>query len=361
MIASQQKELTAIREAAAEWVMRLGGAQPLAHADKVAFCEWLRASPIHVREYLNAEATRHLLGQAVSEDSTDVQELLAQARSNVIALSVDTPPGADVEPAPEVGRKNLRHLLRKTVAAAVVVSIAVAAAVWSGMFVSYSTDVGEMRTVMLRDGSIVELNTNSKIRVHFTKRSRDVYLSRGEAFFAVAKDPERPFEVMSDTALIRAVGTDFNVYRKHDQTIVTVVHGKVVVSADSPASSPAIFHQGDIHSGGPPLGVDEGHRAVIDTNPGTRSQVSQSATADTDSDISWRQSRLIFHNEPLTKVITEFNRYNRKQIVIANPELARRGISGVFDPRKPQGLLLFLQRTSDVETVEPSEDQITLR
>jgi transmembrane sensor len=361
MIESQEKELIAIREIAAEWVMRLGSAQPLAHADKVAFSEWLRASPIHVREYLQAEATRHLLGEALREDSTDVQELLAEAQSNVVALPAGTPPHADVEPSPEVRQGNPRRLVRTAIAAAVVMSIAVAATVWSDMFVAYSTDVGEMRTVMLHDGSIVELNTNSKVRIHFTKRSRDVYLSRGEAFFAVAKDPERPFEVMSDTTSIRAVGTEFNVYRRHDQTIVTVVHGKVVVSADSPSSSPGAFNQRDIHSGSTPLGVDEGHRVVIDTSSGIESQVSESATADTDNDTSWRQSRLIFHNEPLGRVITEFNRYNHKQIVIANPQLARRAISGVFDPRKPQGLLLFLQRTSDVQFTGQSEEQITLR
>jgi len=92
-------------------------------------------------------------------------------------------------------------------------------------------DVGEQRSIALADGSIIDLNARSRIRVRLSKDERDVELLQGQALFHVAKDNSRPFVVRSDTTVVRAVGTEFDVYRKKNGTVITVLEGRVVVES----------------------------------------------------------------------------------------------------------------------------------
>jgi hypothetical protein len=97
----------------------------------------------------------------------------------------------------------------------------------------YATGIGEQRTVTLSDGSTVELNSQSRLRVAFHPHERDVELLEGQALFHVAHDRTRPFLVQSEGAKVRAVGTQFDVYRKSDGTVITVVEGRVAVMPES--------------------------------------------------------------------------------------------------------------------------------
>src|SRR5260221_5540279 len=103
-------------------------------------------------------------------------------------------------------------------------------AVWqTECYPSYSTDVGERRSLTLDDGSTVDLNARSKVRIEFSKAERRVDLIEGQALFQVAKNMDRPFIVKSGEATVRAVGTQFDVDRKATGTTVTVLEGRVVV------------------------------------------------------------------------------------------------------------------------------------
>lgn len=349
MSAAQDKASRVIREAATEWVVRLA-APDLSQADKVAFAAWLRASPIHVREYLNVEAVRAALEAAVKDDASDIGELLKEESSNVIHLE------PVYEPEPAVATTPTRSLPRwipSAMAATALLAIgAVLTLFFSGSFDSnaYATSIGEIRRIPLPDGSTVELNTRSKIRVDFRAKSRDVHLTEGEAFFTVAKDPRRPFRVLSDAAQVRAVGTQFSVYRKPVGTVVTVLEGKVVVSPAA-AKSSAIADAGVI-----PLSA--GQQTVIDSGPAR--SVAQATAVDATRATAWRHDRLIFDNQPLSAVVAEFNRYNRQQLLIEDPELAAEQISGVFDPDKPQGLVLFLKEKGGVRASEVSDSTLLL-
>src|SRR5262249_53251968 len=115
----------------------------------------------------------------------------------------------------------------------VIVCLAAAAAYWWAGNPVYSTDIGEQRTIALKDGSRVELNARSKIKVLYSKERRSIELIEGQALFSVAKDPTRPFVVSSGNARVRAVGTQFDLYRKPVGTVVTVVEGRVAVRGDT--------------------------------------------------------------------------------------------------------------------------------
>src|SRR4029077_4111574 len=113
---------------------------------------------------------------------------------------------------------------------------------------TYATGTGEQRTVDLTDGSKVELNARSRIRVRFSHSGREGDLLEGQALFKVAKDAGRPFVVKSDAARVTAVGTEFDVYRKSSGTTVTVIEGRVAVlspqEAFAPGSEGTADHEG---------------------------------------------------------------------------------------------------------------------
>jgi transmembrane sensor len=344
MNSSRDNASILIRETATDWAARLAAAD-LSHGDKVAFAAWLRASPIHVREYLNVEALRFAVKLAIEDDTSDVSALLqdADTPSNVFHLepsSRSTPLSASKQVSV------FSQWSAARLAATVLLGFgATLMLIFSGAFApnAYSTAVGELRKIQLPDGSTVELNTRSEIRVDFNAHRRDVRLVNGEAFFAVAKDSKRPFRVLSDSAQIRAIGTQFTVYRKTNQIIVTVVEGKVAAQN---------HHKR--------LELTAGYQGIIESRVPTPALAIRAARVNAERATSWRQHRLIFDNQPLSSVIAEFNRYNRQQLVVEDAELAAQGISGVFDPDKPQGLILFLSKKGGVKTRKVSDKGLVL-
>jgi transmembrane sensor len=334
----RNKESAAIREAAAEWVVRLSTNPELREGSE--FFAWMRRSPEHVKEYLRAEAAWLAMDGAVREDKGDVAELLRAKSPNVIALSATSHTRSEPLLAPaktvkaSVGR-------RVALAAAIVLSIGlIASSVWlvrQSYVPVYSTEIGEQRRVVLADGSVVELNTSSTVRVRFNEKSRTIYLDSGEAFFSVAQDAARPFRVISDAAEVRALGTQFNIYRQSGRTVVTVVAGRVMARAQDEGAAAPIE-----------LGAGE---AVSIAGPRSESPRSaRAAPADARVATAWRMRRLIFNDEPLADAVAEFNRYNRQQLVVADADLASERISGVFDADQPQALVKFLAQQGNVRS-----------
>src|SRR4029077_9414852 len=118
-----------------------------------------------------------------------------------------------------------RRFRRPFFAAAHAFAVVIGGAVWwqAHRYPLYSTDIGERRSITLADGSTVDLNARSQLRVEFSKSERRVELLDGQALFQVAKDKQRPFIVHSGDATVRAVGTQFDVYRKDSGTTITVL------------------------------------------------------------------------------------------------------------------------------------------
>jgi transmembrane sensor len=178
---------------------------------------------------------------------------------------------------------------------------------------TYRTSVGEIRSVVLEDGSTVTLNTNTAIHVSFDGRERRVELKRGESYFEVEKDAARPFVVSASGRRIVAVGTRFSVLRKMDETRVVVTEGLVRVEDpdEGRAMTPAALPAGSVARAGS-AGVS----------------VERKSVADAEVLITWRSGFIVLRDTPLIEAVAEFNRYNTKQLVVADPALAGLLVAG---------------------------------
>jgi transmembrane sensor len=348
MSEAQRRASDAIGEVAAEWVIRIAGGNVSADQER-EFLEWLRQSPVHVREYLSAEVTFSAM-RGVARDSTeDVARLLREADANVVAMSI--PPGR--MPPPEALARRRAVFLSGVAASLLVMGAAVAWFTFDGTQ-AFDTSTGERRHVRLDDGSLVEMNARTRLKVRLTEARRDVELLAGEAFFDVAKDARRPFRVLSDSTVVRAIGTQFNVHRGSRKTTVTVVEGRVAISR---AESAAVSAES---RGGTPASAREAG-AVVELTAGLELAIVESGvagalaspkTVDPASATAWRAGRLVFDSDPLGEVVAEFNRYNHRQIVVADAQLGEERISGVFDADEPDALIGFLTRDGAVRVTE---------
>jgi len=206
---------------------------------------------------------------------------------------------------------------------------------------TYSTPVGGIAAVPMSDGSKVTLNTNSEIRVAVTDSERRVQLKHGEAYFEVAKDPNRPFVVIAGKTRVVALGTKFSVRREGNDVRVFVTEGKVrFEDASSPEREgegtgvvPADFHSGKIllTAGSVACATDE---SVL---------VQTKALPVVEEYLSWRTGYLIFRDMSLSDAIAEFNRYNTRKIVIEDPAVAAIRISGKFRSTQFEAFVRLLE------------------
>ena len=381
IITSPSRDIVA--EASAWFVEFREGDVPA--ATRARFDEWIRRSPEHIQAYLEVSAAWSELPTSDPEGRLDVAVLVARARAsvedNVIAhLGTVPPPGTPTSfsrralpPANRARNLNSATGLWYGLAASIVLTAMLLAAWLYTQRNVYATDIGEQRTVRLADGSTIELNALSRVRVRLSEDVRNIELVQGQALFHVAKDRSRPFIVQSGVTTVRAVGTQFDVYRKTSGTTVTVLEGEVAVvpDAESPTRTPS----------GPVRPLDSRGLAASTTaaEPGveaaatgargatillaageqvtvTPEAVSKAKKADVSAATAWTQQRLIFEATPLTEVAAEFNRYNTKKLVIADAALRSLGISGVYSSADPGALIGFLRAQPNLEVTETDQE-----
>jgi transmembrane sensor len=333
---------------AAQWVVQLRSPDRPVNCEQ-AFADWLRDSPVHVREYLQAVEVWEGLGhpQVAAGMSSDSLVREANATNLVRFPGTRAPADAVSEPAP----RRRFGLVRVAVPSAVIAVAILAFVGWRQLTIfDVATGVGEQHSTVLPDHSIVELNTQSELRVAFNSSERRVELLRGEAFFDVTKDPARPFVVYTDVATAKAVGTRFSVYRALTGTIVTVAEGRVLVRHQRPLSD----------STGNAV-----HIEAVEVVPGTQAEARpgrpvQMHTANIEQTLAWRERRLVFDGEPLEEVLKEFNRYNSPPLVITDPRLKGQRISGVFGANDSESLLDFLVKMDHVTLHRDGAEQIRI-
>lgn len=194
------------------------------------------------------------------------------------------------------------------------------------------TPVGAFQKLDLPDGSIVQLNTNTAIEANFDATERRVRIVRGEAFFSVAQDSARPFVVTAGRVAVRAVGTAFNVHHSATAIEILVTEGRVRV--DDAAEGHSLLATAGFPSE-PPLLI-AGQRAIVSITAGSPearppiAAVAGVSPPEMQRTLAWQERRLEFDSATLSDVAREFNRYNQKQLVIANVALAARRFSGTF-------------------------------
>jgi transmembrane sensor len=216
-----------------------------------------------------------------------------------------------------------------------------------GLPKTYQTAHGEQRVAQLPDGSEVHLNTDSSVVVRYTRKERVLDLARGQAFFTVANEDGRRFRVAAGDAQVLAVGTQFDVYRALDGTVVTVVEGTVgvLVGELPPPDMGELPVNATLVQAGYQLRVDaEGVSA-------------QPTPVDVRQAVAWQQRKIAFEQRPLGEVADEFNRYGSIPIEIDDAALRALPISGVFDADDVDSFVAFLQ-TLDGVRVERTDARI---
>jgi transmembrane sensor len=209
----------------------------------------------------------------------------------------------------------------------------------------YRTQVGELRVVPLRDGSVAYLNTNSEIAVHYSAAQRFIQLVRGETLFDVAKDKKRPFIVQADATQVRAVGTSFNVKFLPGQPVQVLVR-EGVVEVERPNVPVA-----------PRVRLAMNNRAIAPPDAPIVARPVQ--TAEVGRELAWRVGRLAFHGESLGQAAAEFARYSDIRILIDDPSIADQKVTGLFVSADPVGFSRAVATAFDLQ-VEISDRQIRL-
>ncbi|MBA4805142.1 MAG: FecR domain-containing protein [Brevundimonas sp.] len=185
---------------------------------------------------------------------------------------------------------------------------------------SYVTEVGEVRRVPLSDGSSASINTASRLEVEMGERVRRVRLDRGEAWFQVAKDAARPFRVEIGRVRVEAVGTAFSVRRLEGGAEVRVTEGVVRTWVEGAARAPVALAAGAV--------------SIVDERAGPATPRVEPAAID--RELAWRAGRIDLAGETLAEAAAEFNRYNARPVVIADPALADERLYGVFRLDDPE-------------------------
>jgi transmembrane sensor len=310
-----------IEARASRWLAaRDAGALSRAQADE--FTRWLEADIRHRVAYLRLEATWNRTDQ--------LRELRPLDRS--------------VDPDLLAAREQRRWPL--ALAASLAVALIGGFWAWRQHFSweQYETRVGGFSRIVLKDGSVVDLNTDSYIRVRLGADQREVQLLRGEGRFQVAHDMQRPFTVAAADTAVRALGTAFSVrLREGDQVDVVVSEGKVAVASAQGQS-------------GPPLTA--GDAAVVGPDSVAVSRLEPQLLA---RRMAWTAGRLEFRGETLGEAVAEFNRYNRRQIRLADASLASLRVGGSFAATDPESFADALSSAFKLGLTLNDADTIVLR
>ena len=339
MTESLNPEDRAMADAGA-WLSRLGDGEPSAE-DGLVFDAWLAASPA------NGAAFTRALGL--------LQEVEAHAGEVLAQLDAQAAPAAPrrasmARPAPR-RRRISAGWWAAGAGAALAAGLAVVAMppelIRPAAAQTYATAKGQHRHVALADGSAIDLDAETQLRVSFQGAQRRVQLAEGQAIFDVVHDASRPFVVEAGGRLIRDVGTQFDVRARAGELTVTVARGRVEVT---PPASGASAQGQDVLLG-------PGQRFELD-GPAA---VPLLSAVDPQETFSWRSGRLVYRNQPLGEVVADLNRQFVEQTTIADPQLARLPITGVIVLDNPRAVMSRLSLMLPIRTVPSDKGLMLLR
>lgn len=314
-------------ELASEWVglLATGDASP---EDRARLRAWLREHPSHQTAFDDVNRT----WERVCAMGSDIRR----------KYTADHGPQAVARYLAESGRERRRRI-RLLPAAAAALAVAAAAGILltldSGT--RYRTDVGQQMTFTLPDRSTVQLNTDTELVVAYTDQRRRIELQRGEAYFDVEHDPDRPFIIEAGGGAIQAVGTSFAVHLNHNVVRVTVTDGVVevthaAVSDELENDSPKARRRDSR-----PAQVSKGQRIEYDQRVGS---VAALPPEEIDRDLAWRRGLLIFKNQSLDEVVQEVGRYTDTRLIIADDDLHRVRVGGAFRAGDLEAVLEFFEK-----------------
>ena len=301
--------LEPVQERALAWVVQMHSGTAT-QSDQHGFEAWRAAAPAHAAAAEEAEELWQQIGPA-SPHRRPRRALLSLAGvvAAGAALGIATLAGSTAQPTADL-----------------------------------TTERGEQRSVVLSDGSKLELDADTRLQVAFGVGERRLVLRQGRVYVQVAPDAGRPFCIVAGTGSIRALGTAFSVARTGEAVEVVVTEHAVDVAR--PVSA------------GPAVRVQAGQAVTYDTRLG----IGAPRLADLVMAGAWRRGRLVFDGKPLGDVVAEIARYRRDWVVFTDAGLRQRLVTGVFSVDDTDALLdalpkmmpVRLRRMPFVVVVEPT-------
>ncbi len=315
------------RQQAASWFARLR-ADDVSERDRLQWQAWLAQDPRHRHAYAQFETLWSSLG-----DFAPTPEVAMKVRA--AARGLDRPP----------------RPWRLRWAAAALATVAVLAGALmlrkpATPEIGYATTLGERRSLQLIDGTRVDLDTDSALRVQYDEDERRIILDRGRAFFRVAHE-KRPLRVLAEGSSVRAVGTQFEVFRQDGAIDVALFEGRVELQSTRSDGNPYAAL----------ATLDPGQKARIAGNRVSFSRDSVQAGGLPD----WLSGRLVFDDTPLSDAIREFNRYSSQPILLETPGLGKRRVSGVFRSDAADGFVEALHEVYGIRSQRTPEGAYLLK
>ncbi|VVO32178.1 FecR family protein [Pseudomonas fluorescens] len=313
---------TTVRDEAARWFVRLQ--EPVVDVEeRRRFERWLNEHPQHRDEF------------QLLEGLWTAADLLPAARLQALC---ESPPA----------RNKRRPLVRYAVAASVLV-VAVGLGVFSQLHqpaiytAEFSTAPGERQQVALPDGSVIDLNSRSRVQVRYENDRRRIELTQGEAMFSVEHDSDRPFVVEAGSGKVTVTGTRFDVRRGASETRVVVEQGTVKVQGRDAAENDFISLT-----------------AGLGTQVDTQGKVAAAYAVNPAELTAWRSGKLVFNDASLRDVAEEVSRYREKPLTVSNDKVGNLRLTSVFKSDNTDALLKALPSILPVavRTLDDGSQQI---
>ena len=309
---------------AAVWQARLG-ADDVAAREQADFQAWLSADTDNRRAWDSIQALTddiNILSGLARESgevlSSTMQRAVADCKAEVASVAGKVKALA--------WRSRRRKALQRgagAIAASLLLAVLVHLVGWplpwqagGDAVPRYTTAVGEQRTVMLADGSLLTLNTDTSLSVAISDSGRRIHMVEGEAYFDVAADSQRPFVVTLKNSFVRVTGTAFNIRQRGRQAIITVMEGKVQVGSDVRVGDSSALHY-----------LERGEQAFFDGDKFTYHKLEDNALNNV---MLWREGKLSFDNQTVDKIVEEIQYYSKEKIVIGNAEIGNLTAGGIF-------------------------------
>ncbi len=293
------------------WFFRLR-AEDVSPEERQAFHEWLEQGPARRKAW------------------TDVNVLTQALRQQALA-SYGNSGGPPKQSSNKYGASFSRLIPAAFIAIVATTGVFIGRDLIIDWRADYLSGVGKRSAFILEDGTKVELDSNTALKVDMTKVERRITILRGEAFFDLARD-ERPFVVAAAGGEIRDVGTAFDV-DEGDVSTVSVETGLVDVRLSSKPDDQLRLMAGQ------------------SVNYGTEG-LSKIRAIDFDADVAWRHGKIVFRQQKLSDLVTKLNRYRRGRIFIINPWIRNEVVSGTFNIDQPDSAIEALKSLLGIQAVE---------
>ena len=315
-----------LQDSALEWLIELQSPDISSEREK-AFFEWLNEDPSHQKAYIVAEQAWYRGGSLslIEDKSESAFTKKTASKKNIFSWLI--PVGISAATCCFlIFFINLNYLMRKN----------------PSFDQQFRTAIGEIRTIDLAEGSSVTLNTETDLSVDLKSGvERNVQLSKGEAFFNVSSDPDRPFIVYTEAGLVVVIGTKFSVFKQGGKTLVTVVEGKVGL----------LKEELEWFGQEPEVVLSDNQQLALEEVNMTEPEKINAERA-----LAWRDKQLFFDGESLGIVVEELNRYFPKKISLASADIGSQLVVAVIPLNKDfDTTLSYLENSLRLKAV-PSSD-----